>query len=85
MKVTMAWFGGSSYAAPGGKDVEHYPSLKIAKEVLWCRNDNADGRTPLVEGSEALIWRGHLADTTDVYPELRLYFGPHGGIRAESC
>lgn len=85
MKVTAQWFGGSSYGAPDGTEVEHYGSIKNAKDVLYSRADNADGRTPCVEESEMLIWLGTLDDVTDQYPEFRLYFGPRGGIRKENC
>ena len=83
--ITFAWFGGSSYAAPSGTDVEYAPSIKAAKEILYARAENRDGRTPCVEESEMLVWRGKLDDTTDVYPDLRLCFGPRGGIRQEPC
>ncbi len=85
MRITAQWYGGPSYAAPAGTAVEHFSSLAVAKDVLYSRAENADGRTPCVEESEMLIWRADLSDTTDIYPDLRLYFGPRGGIRTEPC
>ena len=85
MKVTMAWFGGSSYASPEGKDVEHFSSLKTAKEVFQSRETDFDPYYPCVEGSSAMIWFGHLDDTTDIYPELELTLGPKGGVRVNRC
>lgn len=85
MKVTMSWHGGINYAVPDGTDCERFSSLKIACDIFAARADNWDGRTPCVEESEALVWKGWLDDTTDIYPDLRLTMGPRGGVRVERC
>lgn len=80
MKVKALWFGGSSYAAPGESDAETFDSIEQAARVLESRADNIDGRTPCVEESEMLLYFG--GELTD-YPDMRLYFGPRGGVRRE--
>lgn len=36
------WHGGSSYSAPYAQDVEYFPSLRVAGNVLWSRFTNGD-------------------------------------------
>lgn len=32
---------------------------------------------------EALVWKGKVVDTTDVYPDLRVFQGTRGGLVVE--
>lgn len=79
MRVTMLWYGGSSYATPSAEDAEHFRSLKAAKRVFAARADHEPG-FPCVEGSEASIYFGD--EVTD-YPDRLLTLGKRGGIRVE--
>lgn len=79
MRVTMLWYGGTSYAAPSAEDAEHFSSLKSAKNTFWHRAD-FDPRYPCVESPEAHIFIGNaVAD----YPDFVLSLGPRGGVRCE--
>lgn len=33
----------------------------------------------------ALVWKGHLKDVTDMYPDLELTIGPRGGVQVSPC
>ena len=82
MKCQGLWYGGSNYATPSENDAEPFLSIKDAADTLYARADNMDGRTPCVEESEMLLFFG---PTVTDYPDMRIYFGPRGGIRRERC
>lgn len=89
MKVKALWFGGGSYSAPSPElnpdDLEEFSSMKQAADVFYCRAENRDGRTPLVEESEMQIFFcGHPAEA-EYYPDRIIRFGPRGGVRIERC
>lgn len=79
MKVRALWFGGCNYAAPDNAQAEDFDSIAQAARILEARADNIDGRTPCVQESEMWLYFGDSLD----YPNMRLYFGPRGGVRRE--
>lgn len=78
-RVTMLWYGGSSYAAPTMDDGEVFRSFKSAKDAFWSRAD-FDPHYPCVESPEAHVFIG--PEVTD-YPDYILTLGPRGGVRVE--
>lgn len=83
MKVTAMWFGGSSYTAPTGEDVEHFGSLQEAKEDFDDRYNNFNGRTPCVDKEDAETWISLGVHDFIEYPDRIIKFGPRGGIITE--
>lgn len=84
MNITAQYFG-PNLVAPEGNDVEHFSSLQDAKDALWRRADFDPYYPCQDESAEMVIWRGTLTDVTDLYPDYRLYVGPKGGIKKETC
>jgi hypothetical protein len=85
MKVTMFWYGGSSYAmfdVHDPKDAETFSSLKAAKDSFAARAGGSDSYFPCVENSEAWIFYGANVIGQE-YPDLLLSLGPRGGVRVE--
>lgn len=80
MKCTALWFGGVNYAPPTNEDGESFASIAEASRALAARSRNRDGRTPCVESSEMWLYFGASRD----YPDMRLTFGPRGGVRRET-
>lgn len=79
MKVSVLWFGGPNYALPYDEDIEHFSSLKDAKEAFWRRCDN-DPYYPCVNAEESCMWVavGHVDHIE--YPDEIVTMGPRGGI-----
>ena len=59
-RITVQFYGGMNYANPEGTDVEHYDSLRAARDEFWGRGDRSiallvvngtswDRRWPLLE------------------------------------
>jgi hypothetical protein len=83
MKVTAQFFYGPSYANPDGTDVEQFDSIAAVGRMLQSRAD-FDPYYPCVENAEALVWKGHLEDVTDLDPDMSIVLGPKGGIRRDN-
>jgi len=86
MRVTMLWYGGTSYAAPSNEHAESFPSLRAAVRACRDREDNRDGRTPCVEynrddSTAAWVFFGPVGD----YPDRLIERGPRGGYRVTRC
>ncbi|MFD1935114.1 hypothetical protein ACFSKW_26930 [Nonomuraea mangrovi] len=92
------WYGGNGYSTPELSDLEEFPSLADAgakliarhRDGYWRRSrfafvdrDPADVLTPCV-GDDCEIWIYRSRESLD-YPDRRLWLGPRGGIRSESC
>ena len=82
MKVTAMWFGGSSYAVPYPDDVEHFDSLRAAKDAFWSRAD-FDPYYPCVDKDTTEMWISFGVHESIEYPDRIIKFGPRGGIVVE--
>lgn len=94
MKVTMFWYGGSSYGmfdVHDPKDALVFNSIREAKD--WFAGRPGSPYTPCVseatqdnEGPVAWLFFG---DTHPVigeeYPDCIITFGPRGGVRVEKA
>jgi hypothetical protein len=67
-----------SFSAPDGKDVKHARSRAEIRGLLeqWVDTVTRYGDAPC----SALVWRGHLEDVTDVYPDAEATLGKRGGF-----
>ena len=78
------WSESGSFANPhDGKDIKHATSMRQLRHAMerWAdlHDDYADARDATIR-----VWRGHLEDVTDVYPDFDLKIGPRGGIVREN-
>ena len=80
MRYTVQFFI-AGYGAPEGGDVEHADSKKEIGRMLQSEHDRAESYGAAYEPSEALIWRGHHDDVTDIYPDASAVIGPRGGVQ----
>lgn len=83
MKVTMFWFGGSSYACPSDSDGEPFASISEAVSEFRRRFEGHDSMYPCVdENCNAWIVIGNPNEATmENGPDLVLEIGPRGGVR----
>lgn len=94
------WYGGSSYSVGELSDsLETFASIESAKEALYDRcysgrypntfdyvRGTKHSETPAVdESSEIQLYAYDPWETTDPYPDKRVFFGPRGGVRVENC
>lgn len=87
MRVTMIW-GASGYSGTDQTNPLHLDSLESAKRVLSDIDSgygDGNGRTPCVEDLQAHIFKGHLEDTTDCYPDFIGYIGRQGNPVVKRC
>jgi len=88
MRVTILWYGGSSYAAPTLDDAERFRSLKSAIHACESRYDNDGGDTPCANeyhespASVAQVWFG---DEVGDYPDREILISRKGYGRAVRC
>jgi hypothetical protein len=86
VKVYALWFGGSSYSAPEvARDTEEFRSIKQAKRIFDCREDNSDGYTPCVESSEMQLFFSDPRESSDPYPDRIIRRGKRGAVLVERC
>lgn len=90
MECWMLWHGGSSYAAPEiPRDLEHFDSLRAARDAFWRYGDQDPYRpcviedTPEMGGAEGWIFLYDPSEVADPYPDRILNYGPRGGVRLE--
>lgn len=96
MKVTMYWYGGSSYAVPdvhdeSGRHAEVFCSLAAAKREFISRASShyypgVSECEPADGGPEAHIFAGKSRKHPVIgeeYPDMIMRFGPRGGVRVE--
>ncbi len=73
-----------NFAAPfGDQSLSHCRSRAECHGILqdWQDTVCRYGDAPV----SALVWKGFYDDTTDVYPDFELTFGPRGGIVWNPC
>lgn len=79
------WSESGSFAMPDGTDVRHATSKE---DVDWLFTEWAEEH-PQVGSDErdakALVWKGHLPDVTDQWPDYELTLGPRHGICWGKC
>jgi hypothetical protein len=82
MRCTALWYGGSSYSTPDpDRDLEHYRSMRAAREVFEARYAGDGGYTPCVsDDTEMHIYFGGYHENG---PDRILRFGPRGGVILE--
>lgn len=101
MKVYGLFYGGVNYSTPDiNIDLEVFPSITAAKEALLqryrsnmtqlCASIYADGRRENVvhladETAEIQLFLYDPRETSDPYPDCRVYIGPRHGICFEIC
>jgi hypothetical protein len=73
-----------NWAYPQSDDVRHANSKQEAANFLTDWADTV-GRYYDERCATALVWRGHLDDVTDVYPDYELMLGPRLGVRWSLC
>lgn len=68
-----------NWASPQADDVRHACNRKGVADWLadWAETV---GRYDNARCASALVWRGHLDDVADQYPDYLLTIGPRGGI-----
>jgi hypothetical protein len=90
MKVTMFWFGGSSYAmfdTHNPRDAEEFDSMRAARNAFAARTNDSyypcvDEESPDDGGPEAWIFKGPAKQNIGAeYPDFTMSFGPRGGVR----
>lgn len=85
MKYTLQLHADSgNWACPEPTDVRYAYSKREAAGLLEDWADTV-GRLDDERCASALVWRGHLEDVTDAYPDWQLVLGPRMGIRWEAC
>jgi hypothetical protein len=87
MKLTIQTHSQSgSFAAPHGRQsLRHVWSKRDAADVLldWADDHSRYGSDE--RDATALVWRGHLSDVTDQYPDFALTLGPRLGVHWDPC
>tara|TARA_R100000656_G_scaffold111326_1_gene83320 strand:+ start:334 stop:585 length:252 start_codon:yes stop_codon:yes gene_type:complete len=81
MKLTVLFYGGSSYAFPEGNEVEHFNSIKEAKEEMISRKEN-QYRYPCLD-PKMICSIGTLNDLTDIYPDFILKMNKNENVIKE--
>jgi hypothetical protein len=84
----MLWHGGASYACGYiPEDLEHFDSLRAAKDSFDRRADSWATYYPCVErepseegGQSAWIFFYEPTENCDAYPDRILEYGPRGGL-----
>jgi hypothetical protein len=85
MKYTVQLHADSgNWACPDATDVHHVHSRDAVNGILEDWSDTV-GRMDDERCASALVWKGHLDDVTDAYPDFQLVLGPRMGIRWEPC
>lgn len=83
--TVQTWSESGSFGMPEGTDVQHVNSRA---DVEWVLTDWSEEH-PRVGADEreakAFVWKGHLPDVTDQYPDFELTIGPRFGIRWGVC
>ena len=80
MKYTVQFFI-AGYSLPGGRDVEYFNTLADIKRALLREHDTAEVYGAGYNPSECLLWKGHIKDVTDIYPDGGFIIGPRGGVQ----
>lgn len=85
-KYTMQTFADSgNWANPDGRQsLAWADSLAAVKDAFldWAEEV---GHYDDPRDAYAYVWKGHLKDATDLYPEWQLILGHRLGIRREPC
>lgn len=85
MLYTLQLFSESgNYASPDGKDCSHHWSKSSVNATFADWGDEQD-RYGYRSDAYARVWRGHIDDVTDAYPDFELRYGPRGGIVWHPC
>jgi hypothetical protein len=79
--ITALFHGGSAYEMPQGNEVEHYNSIKEAKEEMIYRKENRN-RYPCLD-PKMICSYGTLNDLTDIYPDFILKMNKNGNVIKE--
>lgn len=79
MKVSVMWWGGRNYSHPTIDDIEHFNSLKEAKEVFLNRYNNTDFSTPYVSDNCNMCVAVGTVDYMEL-PDYIISLGPRGGM-----
>lgn len=74
-----------SFAFPNGTDVRHASSLRDLRWFLDSWMDEHDRVGSDSRDAHLMVWRGHLEDVTDQYPDFELRLGPRGGAIRCAC
>lgn len=100
MRVFGLWWGGSSYGQGHlDRDLEEFESVEHAKKVFYSRRygihpqstfyverENSPVGFPAVD-EDSVMWLYYRdpRGEHDPYPDVRLTFGPRGGIKSDRC
>jgi hypothetical protein len=87
MKLTVQTHSLSgSFASPDGKQsLRHVWSKRDAAECLIDWSDDHSRVGSEERDACALVWKGHLKDVTDQYPDYELSMGPRLGVVWSPC
>jgi len=73
-----------SFACPDSKtSLYHCRNKRECNDILldWSDEVSRYDDAPC----SALVWRGHHADVTDLYPDAEIIIGPRGGCQWHPC
>lgn len=85
MKYTTIQSTESNCFSHDPSDVTWIDNLDDAKQILDQWGDLHEQVGTDRQYAVVLLFKGKIHDTTDLYPDKVVCYGPRGGIRVENC
>lgn len=87
MECWTTTYGGYNWTHPymTADNVTHHKSINDAMNAFWRFTEDPHNMTDETTEMSLYLYNPLAEDVTDPYPDRRVFIGPRGGVRIETC